>query len=146
MSNLTLLGLQWGDEGKGKIIDALTEKYDYVVRYQGGSNAGHTVISGGKKHVFHLIPSGILRPNVVCVIGNGTVIDILKLKEEIENLKEQNIDVNNLRVSEIAHVVMPYHKALDEAREEQLPHKIGTTKRGIGPCYADKVYSTARCS
>ena len=138
--NSTLVGLQWGDEGKGKVLDVLAPDFDFVIRYQGGANAGHTVIVDGKKYVFHLIPSGILYPNVTCVIGNGMVVDILKLEEELFDLISQGIDTRGLKVSNHAHVVMPYHKQLDEAREEAKGNnKIGTTKRGIGPCYADKV-------
>jgi adenylosuccinate synthase len=137
--NTTIVGLQWGDEGKGKVLDVLAPDFDVVARYQGGSNAGHTVIAEGKKYVFHIIPSGILYPQVTCVVGNGTVIDVVQLKDEIVSLVQQGIDVSNLRVSNHAHVVMPYHKHLDEAREEHGVKKIGTTKRGIGPCYADKV-------
>ena len=139
ITNTTLMGLQWGDEGKGKVLDVLAPDFDVVVRYQGGANAGHTVIAEGKKYVFHIIPSGVLYPKKICVVGNGTVIDVIQLKKEIEELQGQGIDVSGLKVSNHAHVVMPYHKVLDEAREEFGTRKIGTTKRGIGPCYADKV-------
>jgi len=139
MMNKTIIGLQWGDEGKGKIIDVLAKNADLVTRYQGGSNAGHTVMVGDKKYVFHLIPSGILYPETLCLIGNGCVIDIVECAREIAALKEVGINCNSLRISATAHVVMPYHKALDEAREERRHNRIGTTKRGIGPCYADKV-------
>lgn len=139
--NTCLVGLQWGDEGKGKIIDILTEAFDIIVRYQGGSNAGHTVVINNEKFVLHLIPSGILRKNKYCVIGNGVVLDPRQLLEEIAELRQKNIEVgDNLRVSETAHVVLPYHKKLDELSEnEKGDEKIGTTKRGIGPCYADKM-------
>lgn len=139
--NTTIVGLQWGDEGKGKVLDVLAPDFDYVVRYQGGANAGHTVIVGEEKYVFHLIPSGILYDHITCVIGNGTVIDILTLCEEMDMLRKRGIDPSGrLKVSNHAHVVMPYHKLLDEAREDAKgDKKIGTTKRGIGPCYADKV-------
>lgn len=138
--NTILVGSQWGDEGKGKIIDALTSDVDIVVRSQGGNNAGHTIVSGNKKYVLHLIPSGILRPGKICVIGNGVVIDPLALVAEIEGLRSQGIKVNkNLLISENAHLVMPYHRAIDEARERlKGKNKIGTTKRGIGPAYGDK--------
>ena len=136
--NLTIVGLQWGDEGKGKIVDRLAGEVDVVARYQGGSNAGHTVIVDGKKYIFHLIPSGILYPDKLCVIGNGCVIDIVQCAKEIADLRDAGIDCSNLRISSTAHVVMPYHKALDEAREAHRFNRIGTTKRGIGPCYADK--------
>lgn len=137
--NTTIVGLQWGDEGKGKVLDVLAPDFDVVARYQGGSNAGHTVIANGKKYVFHIIPSGILYPDVLCVVGNGTVIDLVELKKEIIDLQQEGINVSNLRISNHAHVVMPYHRALDEAREEHGTNRLGTTKRGIGPCYADKV-------
>jgi adenylosuccinate synthase len=140
MANTILVGAQWGDEGKGKIIDFLTEKADIVVRSQGGNNAGHTVIVGDKKYVLHLIPSGILRPEKVCVIGNGVVLDPVSLVGEIEGLLAQGISVgSNLLISDSAHMVLPYHKNLDEARElAKGKNKIGTTKRGIGPAYSDK--------
>jgi len=141
MTNTVLVGGQWGDEGKGRIIDLLTEKADYVVRYQGGSNAGHEVHIGSNVYVLHLIPSGILHPNKMCVIGNGVVVDPLALVEEIRGLRRQGIRVTpkNLAVSEISHLVMPYHKMLDEWREiRKGGQKIGTTKRGIGPAYGDK--------
>lgn len=138
MANTTIVGLQWGDEGKGKIVDCLAGECQAVVRFQGGSNAGHTVIVGDKKYVFHLIPSGILYPGPLCIIGNGCVVDIVQCAQEIAGLQASGIDCENLRISSTAHVVMPYHKALDEAREERRHNRIGTTKRGIGPCYADK--------
>ncbi|MBT8380098.1 MAG: adenylosuccinate synthase [Ignavibacteria bacterium] len=133
-----LVGSQWGDEGKGKIVDILSEKYDIVARYQGGANAGHTVEIGNKKYILHLIPSGILRENVICVIGNGVVIDPEALLEEIKILEENNISVKGrLLISHNAHLIMPYHKLLDSIRESG-DQKIGSTGRGIGPCYTDK--------
>ena len=140
MANTILVGAQWGDEGKGKIIDVLTEQADVVVRTQGGNNAGHTVFLGPKKYILHLIPSGILRQNKLCVIGNGVVIDPVGLVAEIEGLKKLDVEVGkNLVVSETAHVVLPYHRELDAQREVlKGKNKIGTTKRGIGPAYGDK--------
>lgn len=141
MANTILVGAQWGDEGKGKIIDVLTEDADIVVRYAGGNNAGHTVIVGGQKFVLHLIPSGILRPGKTCVIGNGVVLDPIGLVTEIEGLEKLGVKVtpDNFLISETAHVVFPYHRELDGARElAKGKGKIGTTKRGIGPCYGDK--------
>lgn len=144
MANTILVGAQWGDEGKGKIIDVLTEQADVVVRYAGGNNAGHTVWVGQQKYVLHLIPSGILRRGKRCVIGNGVVIDPLGLVDEIKGLQKIGVKVGkNLVISETAHVVFPYHRELD-ARREALhgKNKIGTTKRGIGPAYGDKVART----
>ncbi|MCS7090702.1 MAG: adenylosuccinate synthase [Verrucomicrobiota bacterium] len=140
MANTILVGAQWGDEGKGKIIDVLTEQADVVVRYAGGNNAGHTVWVGQTRYVLHLVPSGILRRSKLCVIGNGVVIDPVGLMEEIQGLRELGVKVDrNLRISETAHVVLPYHRELDVAREQRQRHnRIGTTKRGIGPAYADK--------
>ena len=140
MANTILIGAQWGDEGKGKIIDVLTEEADIVVRTQGGNNAGHTVFIGPKKYVLHLVPSGILRDDKVCVIGNGVVIDPISLVEEIQGLLKLGVKVNgNLFVSETAHLVLPYHRELDAQREIlKGKNKIGTTKRGIGPAYGDK--------
>jgi adenylosuccinate synthase len=140
MANTILVGAQWGDEGKGKIIDVLTEEADIVVRTQGGNNAGHTVFIGPKKYVLHLVPSGILRDKKVCVIGNGVVIDPISLVEEIQGLLKLGVKVNgNLFVSETAHLVLPYHRELDAQREIlKGKNKIGTTKRGIGPAYGDK--------
>ena len=141
MANTILVGAQWGDEGKGKIIDVLTETAEVVVRYAGGNNAGHTVIVKGKKTVLHLIPSGILRKNKLCVIGNGVVLDPVGLVSEMEGLKQNGVSVTprNFVLSETAHVVFPYHRELDGARETlKGKNKIGTTKRGIGPCYGDK--------
>ncbi len=144
MANTILVGAQWGDEGKGKIIDFLTEKADIVVRSQGGNNAGHTVICGSTKYVLHLIPSGILRAGKACVIGNGVVIDPVALCSEIEGLREKGVEVGaNLFISDCAHLVFPYHKVLDEHRDlKKGSGKIGTTKRGIGPAYGDKAART----
>ena len=144
MSNTILVGSQWGDEGKGKIIDVLTGDVDIVVRSQGGNNAGHTIVSGSEKYVLHLIPSGILRKGKICVIGNGVVIDPVALVGEIEGLRARGIKVEkNLLISDCAHLVMPYHRAIDAQREElKGKNKIGTTKRGIGPAYGDKVART----
>ncbi len=144
MANTILVGAQWGDEGKGKIIDVLTEQADIVVRTQGGNNAGHTVFIGKKKYVLHLIPSGILRSGKKCVIGNGVVIDPVGLVGEIDGLIKMKVKVNgNLFISETAHLVLPYHRELDEQREIlKGKHKIGTTKRGIGPAYGDKAART----
>ena len=140
MANTILVGAQWGDEGKGKIIDVLTEDADIVVRYAGGNNAGHTVFIGKQKYVLHLVPSGILRKNKLCVIGNGVVIDPVGLVDEIKGLRKLGVKVgDNLVVSETAHVVLPYHRELDAQREVlKGKNKIGTTKRGIGPAYGDK--------
>ncbi len=133
-----LVGSQWGDEGKGKIVDILSENYDIVTRYQGGANAGHTVTIGEKQYILHLIPSGILRENVICVIGNGVVIDPNALLDEIELLRKNGINVDGrLFISHNAHLIMPYHKLLDNISENN-GNKIGTTGRGIGPCYIDK--------
>jgi len=138
MSVTVLVGSQWGDEGKGKIVDILSEQYKIVARYQGGANAGHTVIIGDKKYILHLIPSGILREDVICVIGNGVVIDPTALLEEIELLEKNGIKVEGrLFISHNAHLIMPYHKLLDSINESG-DTKIGTTGRGIGPCYIDK--------
>ncbi len=145
MANTILIGAQWGDEGKGKIIDVLTSEADIIVRSQGGNNAGHTVIHDGVTYVLHLIPSGILRRGKVCVIGNGVVVDPVALLGELENLARLGVkvDQNNLLVSDCAHLVLPYHRSLDEQRElRQGRGKIGTTKRGIGPAYADKASRT----
>ena len=140
MSNVIVLGAQWGDEGKGKVVDLLAERFDIVVRYQGGHNAGHTVYIGEKKFVLKLIPSGILRPGVQAVIGNGVVIDLAALLEEIAALESNGIDATKqLRISNRAHVIFPFHRLVEkmsEARENRIP--IGTTSRGIGPCYEDK--------
>lgn len=138
MSATVLVGSQWGDEGKGKIVDILSEKFKIVARYQGGANAGHTVIIGDKQYILHLIPSGILRDDVICVIGNGVVIDPTALLEEIDLLQKNGINVEGrLFISHNAHLIMPYHKLLDSISESG-DNKIGTTGRGIGPCYIDK--------
>ncbi|MCH7770866.1 MAG: adenylosuccinate synthase [Bacteroidetes bacterium] len=138
MSVTVLVGCQWGDEGKGKIVDILSENYDIVTRYQGGANAGHTVEIGDNQYILHLIPSGILRNNVKCVIGNGVVVDPNALLEEIKLLKQNGINVEGrLFISHNAHLIMPYHKLLDSISESSKK-KIGTTGRGIGPCYMDK--------
>jgi adenylosuccinate synthase len=138
--NIVLVGTQWGDEGKGKIIDILSRKVDFIVRYQGGNNAGHTVVTGKKEYIFHLLPSGILHKGKICCIGNGVVIDPVVLLKEINDLEKTGIKVEGrLKISELAHVIMPYHKNLDQLRETKRSHKIGTTGRGIGPCYSDKI-------
>src|SRR5580658_2630299 len=143
MANTILVGAQWGDEGKGKIIDVLTAKADMVVRTQGGNNAGHTVFIGKNKYILHLIPSGILRARKRCVIGNGVVVDPVSLVGEIAELKRLGVTVKNLFISESAHLVLPYHRELDEQREIlKGKNKIGTTKRGIGPAYGDKAART----
>ena len=143
MSNLVIVGSQWGDEGKGKLVDLLSSEAKYIVRFQGGNNAGHTVIVAGKKYILHLIPSGILHSGKVCLIGNGVVMDPAVLCKEIDTLKEQGIDAGpeRLKISYKTQVIMPYHKALDIAREnyKDPDAKIGTTGRGIGPAYEDKV-------
>ena len=142
MSVSIIVGAQWGDEGKGKIVDMLSEEADIVARYQGGANAGHTIVFDGKKYVLHLIPSGILHPDTTCVIGNGVVIDPAALMEEIEMLERMGISVEGrLHISHKAHLIMPYHKQLDAAREKQAG-SIGTTGRGIGPAYYDKALRT----
>lgn len=140
MPGTVCIGIQWGDEGKGKIVDILSESADMVVRYAGGNNAGHTVIVNGKTYILHLIPSGIIRAGKKCLLGNGVVIDPVALFEEINTLHEKGISVEgNLMISRNAHVIMPYHRALDGIREtESTQRKIGTTRRGIGPCYIDK--------
>jgi len=144
MANTILVGAQWGDEGKGKIIDVLTEEADIVVRTQGGNNAGHTVHIKGQKYILHLVPSGILRPKKTCVIGNGVVVDPVSLVDEIKGLRKIGIRIDgNLFLSETAHVVFPYHRELDAQREIlKGKNKIGTTKRGIGPAYGDKAART----
>ena len=144
MANTILVGAQWGDEGKGKIIDVLTAKADIVVRSQGGNNAGHTVFHRGVKYILHLIPSGILRRGKVCVIGNGVVIDPIALLGEIDGLRKLGVTIGrNLLISDCAHLVLPYHRLLDEQRELRQGHtRIGTTKRGIGPAYGDKAART----
>ncbi|MCC6759066.1 MAG: adenylosuccinate synthase [Candidatus Omnitrophica bacterium] len=144
VQNVVVVGAQWGDEGKGKLIDFLSQDVDITARYQGGNNAGHTVVVGEKEYVFHLLPSAILHKGKVCVIGNGVVVDPKALIGEIDDLKSKGIDVKpqQLKVSGLCHIVMPYHRILDGLRESVRKNKIGTTGRGIGPCYSDKV---ARC-
>src|SRR6266581_2288285 len=144
MANTILVGAQWGDEGKGKIIDVLTSKADVIVRSQGGNNAGHTIVHGGSTYILHLIPSGILRRGKVCVIGNGVVVDPIALVTEIEHLRKLGVKIGrNLLVSNCAHLVLPYHRLLDEQRELRKGRaRIGTTKRGIGPAYGDKAART----
>ena len=140
MSTTVVLGAQWGDEGKGKVTDFFASSADFVVRFQGGNNAGHTIVVGDEKLALSLTPSGVLYPNCVPVIGSGCVIDLEFLKEELEMLNDRNINTEKLAISPNAHIVMPYHKLLDELIEESLgENKIGTTKKGIGPCYADKI-------
>jgi adenylosuccinate synthase len=142
MSNVVIVGAQWGDEGKGKIVDLFTSWADVVVRYQGGANAGHTLVVGGTKTVLHLVPSGVLHPGKRCFIGNGVVVDPEALAQEIDILKSRGllVEPQQLTVSENAHVIFPYHKAIDVGREQKSGRmKIGTTGRGIGPCYEDKV-------
>jgi len=139
LANVIVIGAQWGDEGKGKITDLLSKSADIVVRYQGGVNAGHTIVVQGQTFKLHLIPSGILYPETECIIGCGTVIDPQVLIEELDQLEKFNISTRNLLISETAHVTMPYHRLIDQASEERRgSHKIGTTGRGIGPTYADK--------
>ena len=139
MSAIVVIGTQWGDEGKGKIVDYLAEQADVIARYQGGNNAGHTVVVDGNEFKLHLLPSGILYKGKTCVIGNGVVIDPAVLIKEMNGMKEKGIDPSGLRISNRAHVIMPYHRLLDEVEEiSRADQKIGTTKRGIGPCYMDK--------
>ena len=141
MANVIVVGTQWGDEGKGKVVDLLSESADYIVRFQGGNNAGHTLVVEDEKFILHLIPSGILHPNKTCCIGNGVVVDPGVLLGEIENLSSHQVQVSpdNLVISGQAHVIMTYHQAVDNARElRKGKSKIGTTGRGIGPCYEDK--------
>ncbi len=146
MSSVVVVGTQWGDEGKGKIVDLLTRYADFVVRFQGGNNAGHTLVVEGKQFVFHIIPSGILYEDKTCMIGNGVIIDPEVLLHEIDELQQQGLPVTpkRLMISERAHLIMPYHSMLDKAKEMALAdgNKIGTTGRGIGPCYIDKVGRT----
>jgi len=139
--NIVVIGAQWGDEGKGKLIDIISQEADITVRYQGGNNAGHTVVVNNNEYIFHLLPSAILHKNKVCVIGNGVVVDPGALLKEIEDLKRRKLKISfeTLKISGFCHIVMPYHKILDGLRESQRVNKIGTTGRGIGPCYADKV-------
>jgi adenylosuccinate synthase len=139
MPGVVIVGAQWGDEGKGKVVDLLAEHAEAIVRFQGGNNAGHTIVRDGEEFKFHLIPSGILYPDKLCMIGNGVVLDPRVLLGEIDGLRRRGIDVGNLRISANAHLIMPYHVLLDTAGEVKLGKlSIGTTRRGIGPCYADK--------
>ena len=139
MPGLVVVGAQWGDEGKWKVTDLLAEKADVVIRYQGGNNAGHTIVRGGETYKFHLIPSGILYPGKLCLIGNGVVVDPKVITEEIAALHARGVDTSGLKISANAHVIMPYHRLLDDEGEMKLGElKIGTTRRGIGPAYADK--------
>lgn len=143
MPSVVIIGAQWGDEGKGKIIDFLAKKADVIVRAQGGNNAGHTVIVGENKHTFHLLPSGVLYEDKMNIIGNGVVIDPKAFLDEIKTLESRGICTSNIRIDERAHVIFPYHKRIDVlAEEERGETKIGTTKKGIGPCYMDKVERT----
>jgi adenylosuccinate synthase len=144
MPNIVLVGLQWGDEGKGKIVDYLTKYFDIIVRYQGGHNAGHTVYTDGKKFIFHLVPSGLLHQGKICIIGNGVVIDPEALLDEIEQLRKVGVIIKgHLFISNRCHLILPYHRLLDSASEEHLgKYMLGTTSRGIGPCYQHKM---ARC-
>ena len=146
MSSVVIVGTQWGDEGKGKIVDLLTRSADYVVRFQGGNNAGHTLVVNKQQYIFHIIPSGILYEDKKCMIGNGVIIDPAILLEEIASLAEKGLPVTpeRLMISENAHLIMEYHRRLDQAQEASLSKekKIGTTGRGIGPCYVDKVGRT----
>ena len=139
MAGIVLVGAQWGDEGKGKITDLLADDMDYVVRYQGGNNAGHTIIHGGRTLKLHLIPSGIMYPHITPVIGNGVVIDPKVLLEEMDALEADDLSTRRLLISCNAHLIMPYHRDLDGASEHRLGgNEIGTTRRGIGPAYMDK--------
>lgn len=142
MSGIVVVGAQWGDEGKGKLVDVFAEKADMVVRYQGGANAGHTLVVNGEKTILHLVPSGILRPETTCVIASGVVIDVFGIRDEINKLKKNNLLSNpkQLLISDTATIILPYHKALDAAREAALSadDKIGTTGKGIGPAYEDR--------
>jgi adenylosuccinate synthase len=141
MANVVIIGAQWGDEGKGKVVDIYTEHAQQVVRYQGGNNAGHTLVVGDQTIILHLIPSGVLHPGKRCIIGNGVVLDPKIFLVEIENLKKKGYlkDDHQLLVDSNLHVIMPWHKAIDLAREKDASRKIGTTGRGIGPAYEDKI-------
>jgi adenylosuccinate synthase len=139
MPGLVIVGAQWGDEGKGKVTDLLAETADVVIRFQGGNNAGHTIVRGDEVYKFHLVPSGILYPGKLCAIGNGVVVDPKVITSELEELRHRGVDTSGLRISANAHLIMPYHLLLDHAGETKLGKlQIGTTRRGIGPCYADK--------
>src|SRR3989344_7127232 len=139
--SIAVVGMQWGDEGKGKVIDLLSEKAHHIARAQGGNNAGHTIVAKGQEYRFHLVPSGIIYPHTNCYIGGGTVVDPASLLSEFENLAKNGIDFSGrLFLSSYAHIVMPYHKLIDQLAEKAKGgHSIGTTGRGIGPCYSDKV-------
>ena len=140
MPGIVLIGAQWGDEGKGKATDLIGTKVDYVARFNGGNNAGHTVVVGDESYALHLLPSGIISPNTTPVIGNGVVVDPEVLFQEIDGLESRGVDCSRLLVSEGAHIIAPYHRVLDKVTERFLgKHKIGTTGRGIGPAYADKI-------
>ncbi len=142
MKNIAVVGSQWGDEGKGKIVDWLSEQADIVIRFQGGHNAGHTLVIEGITYKLRLLPSGIVRKNKISIIGNGVVIDPWALLDEIKEIKEKGIDVNseNFMISEAANLILPFHREMDEIREDAAgKSKIGTTRRGIGPAYEDKV-------
>ena len=138
MSSQVIVGTQWGDEGKGKIVDVLAQKADMIVRFQGGDNAGHTVIVNGQKHVLHLLPSGVLNPNAACIIGPGVVCNPFVLLQEMKTLEDGGFPCDHIVISDRAQMLMPYHCYQDELEEQAASHKIGTTKKGIGPCYADK--------
>ncbi|MCF0259953.1 MAG: adenylosuccinate synthase [Erysipelotrichaceae bacterium] len=138
MSSQVVVGTQWGDEGKGKIVDVLAENADLIVRFQGGDNAGHTVVVNGKKHVLHLLPSGVLREDSLCIIGPGVVCNPFVLLQEMEQLKKAGMSTDHIIISDRAQILMPYHQYQDELEEAAASHKIGTTKKGIGPCYQDK--------
>ncbi|MCL4426028.1 MAG: adenylosuccinate synthetase, partial [Firmicutes bacterium] len=143
MSSVVVVGTQWGDEGKGKIVDYLAEKANVIVRYQGGNNAGHTVVTGGMEYKLHLIPSGILHGDKICIIGNGVVIDPAVLIQELDLLEAHGISTAGLRISPRAHLILPYHQRLDELEEERRgAGRIGTTRRGVGPAYMDKAART----
>src|ERR671936_1907851 len=139
MASIVIVGAQWGDEGKGKVVDLLAERADAVIRFQGGNNAGHTIVRDGQEFRLHLVPSGVLHPSTLCVIGNGVVIDPKVLTAELDDLRRRRVPVDDLRISANAHLIMPYHLLLDLAGEQKLGKlEIRTTPRGIGPCYADK--------
>ena len=139
MAGYVVVGTQWGDEGKGKVVDLLGKHVDMVIRYQGGNNAGHTVVVNGKKTVLHLLPSGILNKDALCVIGPGVVLNPFVLFEEVEALEKEGLQCDHLRISDRTQLLMPYHVRLDELIEARGgKYKVGTTKNGIGPCYADK--------
>ena len=140
MKNLTIVGAQWGDEGKGKIVDYFSDKFDIVLRFQGGNNAGHTIVINGKKFILNILPSGLVR-NKICVIGSNTVIDPIHLFKEIDLLKKKiKINIKNLKIANNASLLLPFHSLVDRTREQLLSkYKIGTTRKGIGPCYEDKI-------